>query len=338
MSLLKRDYGTPCLTKTGAGTASIKAGTRVFFTLREDSHSPYSRRAGRLITFPLATAVEMPALVAGTDYAVYVTIDGRVIASTNFTAPAGYDAASSYKVGGFHYAPGGNAAAAAGGSAVAGINPYSIWDVKFRPRCIDPRGMALVADSFWADIYLLGTNPAVDGSSKHGATIADGASPPKIPAMFGGNGATDYGAFKWWHANEVAISVGKQLLTYGEFAAAAYGVTEGTDRGGADAVTTQLDAARTSRWGLMQAAGNMWIWGRGEIMDPTANTAYAWSDTAEARGQIYQSGGGLKVPLFGGGWDYGASCGSRSVYWASAPSGSASGFGARFRCDHLVLV
>lgn len=326
--LRKLDNTTPCFTKTGAGAISIKAGTQVFV-------------AGRLITFAAATAAALDtgALAAGTDYALYVTAGGLVLFSANFTAPTGYTSASATKVGGFHYAPGSVAAAVAGGNSTPAINAYSIWDLKYRPRCNDPRGMALVADGFWADIYLLGTNPDVDGSSKFGATIADGASPPKVPALFGGNGSADYGAFKWWHANEVARAMGKQLMDYGDFCAAAYGVTEGTNNAGtADPVTTQLDAARTSRWGLIQATGNMWIWGRGELLNPTTPTVGAWEDITESRGQMYIHGaGGIKMPLFGGNWTSGVYAGSRSCDWSLAPSGSFSIIGARFRCDHLVL-
>lgn len=326
-NLYKADATTPCLSKTGAGTLSLAANTIVKLPSCD------------IILFPSVTAVTMPALTAGTDYAVYACSDGAVVASDNFSAPAGYSAGNVRKIGGFHYANGGNAAAQAGGDTTAAINAYSIWDLKFKPACLDPRGMTLVAGAFWCDIYLTGTNPDVNGTSKFGATIADGSSPPKIPAMFGGNGTTDYGAFKWWHALEVGYSAGKQLLDYVEFCAAAYGTTEGTNvTGSADPGTTQRDADHTSRWGVMQATGNMWIWGRGEALDPTASTAFAWSATTESRGSIYQSGGGLKAPLFGGYWNDGSVCGSRSCLWNLAPSNSANYIGARFRCDHLVLT
>ena len=327
----KLDSSTPCFTKTAAGAISIKAGAQVFV-------------AGRLITFAAdtAAAIDTGALAAGTDYALYVTAGGLVLFSANFTAPTGYTATSAVKVGGFHYANGGNAAAQAGGDTTPAINAYSIWDLKFRPVCVDPRGMALVAGAFWADIYLLGTTPDVNGSSKFGATIADGSSPPKIPALFGGNGTTDYGAFKWWHALEVAYSVGKQLLSYADFCAAAYGTTEQTNvTGAADPVTTQRDTEHTSKWGLMQATGNMWSWGGGELLNPTTPTVGAWLSTGtgiDARGSMYIYGAeGIKMPLFGGSWGNGAVCGSRSVSWDYAPSGSVGNIGARFRCDHLVL-
>jgi len=325
----KLDSTTPAFVKTGAGTISLKAGVTVHV-------------AGRSITFPVDTVVTMPSLAAGTDYAIYATPDGNIVASANFSAPAGYNAATVRKIGGFHYANGGNAAAQAGGDTTPAINSYSIWDEKFRPTCNDPRGMALVAGAFWADIYLAGTNPDIDGTSKFGATIADGSSPPKIPAIFGGNGSADYGAFKWWHALEVGYSVGKQLLDYPEFCAAAFGTTEQTNvTGSADPVTTKRDTEHTSKWGLMQATGNLWIWGRGELLNPTTPTVAAWLSTGagiDARGSMYIYGAeGIKMPLFGGSWGLGAACGSRSCFWSNAPSLSDYSVGARFRCDHLLL-
>ena len=47
---------------------------------------------------------------------------------------------------------------------IKGINEFSIWDVKFRPSCEDPRGMALVSGQFWADIYFTNTNHEVNGT------------------------------------------------------------------------------------------------------------------------------------------------------------------------------
>lgn len=327
----KLDPTTPCFTKVSAGAISIKAGTQVFV-------------AGRLITFAAATAaaIDTGALAAGTDYALYVTAGGLVLFSANHTSPTGYTTTSAAKIGGFHYANGGNAAAQAGGDATPAINEYSIWDEKFRPTSSDPRGMTLVAGAFWADIYLLGNNQIVDGSSKFGATIADGSSPPKIATLFGGNSTDTYGALKWWHANEVAVSVGKQLLSYAEFCAATFGTTEQTNvTGGLDPVTTQRDTEHTSKWGLMQATGNMWIWGAGELLNPTTPTVAAWLSTGtgiDARGSMYIYGAeGIKMPLFGGDWGTGAYCGSRSVYWNYAPSYSSNSIGARFRCDHLLL-
>jgi hypothetical protein len=212
----------------------------------------------------------MPTLTAGTDYAIWVKDDDTIEASANFSSAPG--AGNWRKIGGFHYAPGGNASAQAGGDDAPAINEYSFWDLKFRSACPDPRGMTLVADSIWADIYLLGVDHIINGTSKYNVTIADGASPPKIPTKFGGNGSTAYSSFNWWEANEVLRSHGKRLPTYGEYAALAYGTTEATSSGGGsggDVPTTGVSGTSatnawnkfTSRWGVIQSTGCMWVWG-----------------------------------------------------------------------------
>lgn len=61
----KADPTTVAFTKTGAGTASIKAGTKVDV-------------AGTVVTFVAATAIAMPALAAGTDYAIWVKDDATI--------------------------------------------------------------------------------------------------------------------------------------------------------------------------------------------------------------------------------------------------------------------
>ncbi len=311
--LIKADPRAVAFTKTGVGTASIKAGTLVEVN-------------GKLFSFAGATAITMPALTVGTDYAVWIKPDGTVEATADHVSPP---VASSRKIGGFHYAPGGNAAAQAGGNATAQINEYSFWDLHFRPACPDPRGMALVAGSFWVDIYLLGVNHHTDGTSRYNVTIADGSSPPKIPAAFGGNGSSIYSTLNWWEAAEVMQSHGKQLLDVAEFGAATYGTTEATS-GVTDPVSTILRAAFTSKWGVMLATGNLWVWGR-DFGGSYGTAAY----TANGRGSTYMLS---NAALLGGYWDDGAYSGSRSSYWSYLPSNSYATVGARGRCDHLCHV
>ena len=240
-------------------------------------------------------------------------------------------------------------------STGAQINPYSIWDLKFRPACQDPRGMALAADGRWDDIYFLGTNPDVDGTSKYGATIADGASLPKIPAAFGGDGSAAYTALSWYVATEIAAAYGKRLPGYSEFVSAAFGVQEGAALG-FDPVTTSRSGPRTSAHGLVQATGNMYVWGQdvGTYIPPTTGPAgspptaadlttwitsmIAPSWKATGRGNAYTYGAnGLAAVLLGGGWGTGSPAGSRCSNWSYAPWGSTSNIGARFRSDPLRL-
>jgi len=316
---LKADPDSVAFTKTGNGTAEIRAGTTVAFS------------DGSQVNFDTATAITMPTLSAGTDYAIWVAPDGTIEADTSFTtAPT----AGGRRIGGFHYAPGGNATAQSGGDSTAQINEYSFHDLKFRPSCEDPRGMTLIADGFWADIYLLNTNPDVNGTSALSVTIADGSSPPIIPAAFGGNGSTDYGSFKWYECQEVFAAYGKKAPTYAEFMALAYGVTEETDRG-SDPGTTQLDAARTSKWGVIQATGNLRIWGRDVIADGAGS--FAFRDIAEGRGKIGTYNDNLLASVFGGNWTNGADAGSRSAEMAYSVDFSDSFSSGRGVCSHVIL-
>lgn len=299
--------------KTGAATASIKAGVVV-------------EVGSDIFTYAVDTAITMPALAAGNDAAIWVRPDGQPVATLDFVSPP---VAGSRRIGGFHYAPGGNAAAMAGGNTVPQINEYSLWDLKFRPACVDPRGMALVAGSFWTDIYLLGVDHHINGTSRFNVTIADHSSPPKVPLLFGGNGTAVYSSLNWWEAAEVMQSHGKELLDIAEFGAAMYGTTEATS-GTTDPVSTILRAAFTSKWGIMLATGSMWVWAR-EFGGPYGTAAYA----PNGRGSTYNLS---DAAVLGGGWVGAADSGSRASRWDFAPSYSNVSIGARGRSDLVTHV
>lgn len=311
----KADPTTVAFTKTGAGTAQIKAGTKVDVL-------------GTLVEFASATSITMPSLTAGTDYAIWVKDDATIQATTDFVSAPG--AGNWRKIGGIHYAPGGNAAAVAGGDTTPAINAYSMWDLKFRPACPDPRGMTLVADSFWSDIYLLGVDHLINGTSKYNVTIADGASPPKKPTKFGGNGTTTQTDGNWWNLNEVLQSHGKRSPTYDEFAALAYGTTEASSLG-SDPGSTVLNAAYTSKWGVIQSTGVMYVWGA-EFGGGAAGAS--WAANTQGRGSTYQM---ENAALFGGYWGYTSYSGSRYSSWDNSPAYSDGGIGVRGVCDHLIL-
>jgi hypothetical protein len=190
--------------------------------------------------------------------------------------------------------------------------------------------MTLVAGNFWADIYLLNTDADVNGTSKYNATIADGASPPKVPTKFGGNGTTAYTTLTWWEANEVLAANGKRSASYQEFAALAFGVTEATSIGTVQDVTI-LNAAYTSRWGVMQSTGVMDVWGKDFGGDAAAAV---WVANTTGRGQTYQLSGAV---FFGGYWSVGAAAGSRYSGWGTSPAFSSNIISGRGVCDHLLL-
>jgi len=304
--------------KTGADTISLKGGTTLDV-------------AGVLLSRQSDTAIVMPALVAGSDYAIYACTDGTFRADASFSAPSGYTTANSRQIGGFHYAPGGNAMARAGGNTAPQINEYSLWDIKFRPACSDPRGMALVANAFWADIYLTGVDHYTNGTSKYNVSIADGSSPPKVPAFFGGNGTAAYTSLTWWEAAEVALSNGKRLPTYAEFSGLAFGTTEASSNS-VDPGSTTWIAAYVSKWGCNQVSGTLFQWGDefgggAAVAGYTANTG--------GRGSTYQMENAV---IFGGSWSDGAISGSRASVWNTSPAISYGYVGLRCVCDPCILA
>lgn len=310
----KADATAVAWTKTGAGTA-------------ETQTIVYAEVNGVVITVASGTSITMPTLTAGTDYAIWLETDGGLTATTDHTSPP---TANARKIGGFHYAAGGNAPAQAGGDTTPAINAYSFWDLNFRPTCPDPRGMTLVGDGFWVDIYLSGVDAITNGSSKYNVTIADGSSPPKVPTMFGGNGTTTYGTYTWFEAQELATAFGKHTLTQLEFMSAMYGTTEASSIG-TDPSTTNWDAAYVSKWGVNQATGCMWVLGR-DRGGPAA--AASWNANTEGRGSEFNA---PNAGLFGGNWGHGSNAGSRCSSWYYDASNSSSNIGSRFACDHLQL-
>jgi hypothetical protein len=310
----KTDSTIVAFTKTGAGTATT-------------SSTLYVEVNGSVKTIASGASITMPTLAAGTDYAIWAKTDGTLEATSNHTSPP---TANARKIGGFHYAPGGNATGQSGGNTTAQINEYSFWDLKFRPVCSDPRGMTLVGGGYWVDIYLTGVDAITNGSSKYNVTMADGASPPKVPTMFGGNGSTTYGSYTWFEAMELATAFGKRCPTQQEFMSAMYGTTEASSVG-SDQGSTILNAAYTSKWGVIQATGVLWVWG--QERGGAYNTG-GWNANTEGRGSEYNAPNAV---LLGGNWNNGSNSGSRCSSWANAASDSDYRLGSRFACDHLQL-
>ena len=338
-TLLGEAWRGPFRKSDPTSAAFVKTGV---FTISTQAAIIYVEVAGTVHAIAASTAVTMPGSpAAGTDYAIWAKTDGSLEATSNHVTPPTTNAR---RIGGFHYAPGGNATGVAGGDVTPAINAYSIWDLKWRPACADPRGMTLVAGGFWSDIYLLGVDHPTNGSSKYNVTIADGSSPPKIPAAFGGNGSTAYGGGNWWDMSETLRSFGKRHPTYDEFAALAYGVLDayslesdpGTTglvngTGGGGAGLDHNAYKYTSKWGVIQATGNLWVWGA-NFGGPYGTAA--WTANTGGRGSTYELPNAV---LLGGAWSDAANAGSRCSIWPNAPTYSAYSVGARGVCDHLQL-
>ena len=330
----KSDSSSVVFTKTAARTISIKAGTSIMV-------------ASTLVTIATDTAVVMPSLTGGTDYAIYACTDGTVRADASFTNPTGYTTNNSRMIGGFHYGLVAAGTTVAGGSfattgngmiwtqadvdKIAGVNQYSLWDLKFRPLC-DPRGMALCAGRTWVDIYFCGTNHIANGTSKAGTDIASGTVLPRKPLEFGGNGTTTYPAPTWWDFSEIVNSHKKRLIHEQEFVLAAFGVTENQsiDATASTYPTTQRNAGYTSKYGLEQASGHHYTWG-----EDSAGSASAWVANG-GRGQSYNNS--IVRVLLGGNRTDGANSGSRCVVWSYLPANCNWYVGVRAAADHTILI
>jgi hypothetical protein len=273
----------------------------------------------------------MPSLTAGTDYAIYACTDGTIRADSSFSFPSGYTTANSRFIGSAHYAPGGNATAVSGGNTTPAFNPYSLFDLTYRPRRLDWRGMTTdPGQSVCSMIYLLNQSHIANGPSKYNVAIATGSAPPLIPTQFGGTGSSSYANGDWWNLGEVLAAYGMRYPNYQEFAALAYGVTEGTSIG-TTVTNSVLDSPRTSACGLIQATGNIDVWGA-NLGGPYG--AAAWTANTDGRGSTYQLSNAV---LFGGNWNDGANSGSRFSNWTNAPTLSSNLIGARGVCDLLIL-
>jgi hypothetical protein len=292
------------------------------------------------VVYSAATAVTMPgSFTNNTDYAIWQNPStGALVADASFTtAPAGATGGSI--VGGFHYIPSGRPTAFNNGSPTssAEILEFSLWDLTYRPSCPDPRGMACIEGGFWIDLYLCGATSYAGSafsavpSSRIGLTIADGSSPPLVPAQYGGNGSTAYSNGKWYVFTEVARSFGKRLPTYDEFSAAAYGAPEASSRG-SDPGTVQWEWV--SKFGLAQATGTLWQWGQ-ETCTSDLPTGWTSGTETDGRGQVY--GSPTRAVILGGSWGATSLSGSRCASWDGTPWYSYFPIGARCAAGHLVL-
>ncbi len=301
-------------------------------------------------TLDLNTNLVGSTKTAGNDYFVYAKSDGT------FYLSASDIITSDRLIGGFHYGLVGEAESATGNKTEAwmveqrGIWSHSLWDLKFRPNAKSPRGKNLTGAG-WVDIYLADEDIAIRGYSSPWkstgvkAKIAGGAASygraiPKIPLEFGGDGSVTYGKLTWFQAEEIAHSLGMRQLSYGEYSAIAYGVTEkvSSSTNGYETTAGAIEhyPHLTSRY-MEQATGTQWIWGN-NLMNGYGSTDWAWKDNADGRGQIYSTSNSPTAVVLGGSRGSGADAGSRASGWNDYVWSSGWGFGCRFACDHFELV
>lgn len=352
-ALTKVDPLSPCLEKTSAQEMHVKAGTSVMV-------------GGEVVHFESDTPVQMPGLVAGEDYAVFVSPDGTVQAVADpYSSPASPPQPGSRKIGGFHYGltpP--DATVSSGGFAtsgpgmhwtqadvnrIRGINEFSIWDVRFRSAG-EQHGFAFDPQArVWVAIYFCGPDHITDGISRYNTAVASDTVPAKIPLIYGGDGSAVYQDYDgdarvaagcWWNFMEVAHSHGARMLWEREFNSAAFGTTEQQALGGSSVTipATKREPGYTSRIGLEQVSGHHYTWG----MDSNyreGSGGEAWRDYAGGRGQIYTMNEfGITRVLLGGTRTTAPSArGSRAAYWSSYPWDGLWHNGLRAACDPLIL-
>lgn len=269
--------------------------------------------------------------VFGTDYYVYACrpVDGAtpvLVLSVNSTYPNGYDDTNSRKIGGFHYGivrTGPNP-----GDVEEGIVPNSIWDLKNRPRC-SPEGMVKVGN-IWVDIYLASDDGQGGIKSAYNATPLTGTE-----------------GLNWYDFVERAAKVGKRLMTYAEWCAAAQGSPQGLDDSNENAWTKTTNTGRnptglipnaTSIYNVRDCVGNVHEWLDEMTYRTTGSTIFTWHDVMPGKGygQMHMQNDISLIALrAGGNWISGVHAGSRTVYLNYYPWYVYSRNGARAACDAL---
>jgi hypothetical protein len=305
--------------------------------------------SGYGITDAAGRSIARPTKVSATS----INVNGTVLTLSSpvsgedyyFSTTSITTVADANTIGGFHFGviPVGftaiNNITTSDAEAIRGINAYSIWTKWFRPSC-DPKGMIYAAGK-WFDIYLLNTDHHLYGTSAAGKTIAggealNGRNFPKIPLFYGGDGTTTYGTLTAFEAMEIGKAYGKDMISYEEFCAIAYGVLEASSAGAADTGVTQHLANYTSKFGLCMATGCQWIWSS-ELGRSTGAT-YTWKANTEGRGSLYSDENGPMSALFGGTRDATTYSGSRASYWSNPFWYTYWTIGCRYACNHLELA
>jgi hypothetical protein len=328
--------GTPTAPTATVGTNTTQLATTAFVLANAPSSTvivrPTKVATNQILVNGVTLTLTSP--VAGTDY---------YFSRTAITTTADADT-----IGGFHYGLVPTGEVATGNKTEAdmvncrGLWGSSIWTNWFKPKGASPKAMNYVPElGYWVDIYLMDGDYANYGYSRAGATIAGGVTAdgngralPKIPALFGGNGTTNYGKLTPFVAWDIANAAKKKLFPYKDFTIAAYGVLE--------AVSSQTNAYEVvvgkiehypnllSKY-MEQATGLQWIWGA----DFGSSSATAWSEIADGRGKVYSNANAV---LLGGHRGDGVSSGSRASLWLHTLSVSSWVIGCRLACDHFELV
>lgn len=274
---------------------------------------------------------------AGKDFYIYACQASgtapKFVLSANSTVPSGYTATNSRKIGGFHCecADVGTIDGHPLSGYIAGdILPASVWDLRHRPIS-SPEGMVFDGRR-WIDIYLA----SWDGSklvSAYNGVICDGGSSPNFHCEL---------------FTERFAEIGKHLPSREDFIHFAKGIEEGVNISGSKDYNTTGGHVTTSgrrmisNYGIEDPAGYMFQWGS-DLLESMSSShsgdnlymdGYDWSDLSVYNSDVDSTkrgscSGFLRHVIFGGLWDDGVNCGSRSTDCGSFSSQSYVGIGAR---------
>lgn len=291
------------------------------------------------------TTLDIGVLTLGTNYYVYLcdngTANGLLLISANSTAPSGYTASNSRKIGGFHYGRKRNSITVADITSNV-VVPNSVWDLCYRPRC-SPEGMAYIGNGVWVDIYLASVDEAITFAAGNGSPILTGSCKSAYNAvpLTGTEGLSGYNFI------ELARRSGKRLLTLAEWLQAAHGSPQGnnTDNVNAWSATTNTGRQNTgyvpnaiSLLNIVDCVGNIWEWLDEFIIRQDGTLTWNWYDVMPGMnvGQLYMySNIALVQTISGGDWNNGVNVGSRCVNLGHYPWHVDAGVGSRFACDSL---
>ena len=262
----------------------------------------------------------------------------KLVASKNATAPTGYTAGNSRKIGGFHVGrtrPIANRFDAAYLPSV-GIVPNSVWDLAARPKA-SPEGMAEFAPGRWGSIYLLspisGAWPSVVFGSRHGVS----------PVRSTG-GYNELDLHRGVHA------AGMREPSFEEWLMMSDGAPQGLDATNDTAWTATTNTGPCNTGFLQKSVscanfadtvGNLWERLNHHFDIGNSTNAYAWDatvvntgmDAAVPRGQVYH--GAWRYAVAGDYWLGGVRSGARTLSLNAAAWGATGGLGVRGVSDSL---
>jgi hypothetical protein len=257
------------------------------------------------INISSVTDLDTGVIEAGKDYCTYACNDAGSLTFLNSLAstwPAGYDADTSRKVGGYHtlcVAAGTIPGHSLSGYAQKDIIPSTVWDLKHRAsNGVQVGQLWNPSNNRWEDIYMASDDGAGGSQSVFGAAILD--------------------TIDWMDMVDRGGKTGKKLFLDDEFQIAAAGSPEETNiAGSADPGTTggHVDTAGVrilSDLGHEDMTGVLWHWLRDQSYryDGEAWTEY---DLPGGKGSLKRQGTYGDVKLAAGGyWDSAAYAGSRA--------------------------